>query len=285
VRYADAWHHIKPFWYYLVEVIPVFWLPLTIALPWLIPAWRRDLRDRDPRLLLLLGWIALVVLFFTVSPGKRGVYVLPAVPALALAAAPYARALLARPGVQRAGFVVLVLIVAALGIALAEPRAFEQWKLLVGLCVGGVAWLAAGPQRGMYSIAGYLLSFWLLYGLYAYPLLNRARSPASMMAEVGRRIGPDAALGLVAWKEQIVLHADRPIVHFGYRQSGSDAEWDHAIRWLASGGKRYLLVPEGALGACLIRSRLTKIDHIHREDWLLADADAIRLECRAGPSG
>jgi len=280
VRYADAWHHIKPFWYYAVEVIPVFWLPLSLALPWLIPAWRRDVRDGDARLLLLLGWIALVVLFFTVSPGKRGVYVLPAVPALALAAAPHARALLARPGVQRAGFAVLALFVAALGLALVEQREFEQWKLLVALCVVGVAWLAAGPRRGMYSIAGYLLSFWLLYGQYAYPLLNRARSPASMMTEVGRRIGPDAALGLVAWKEQIVLHADRPIVHFGYRQNGSDAEWDHAIRWLASGGKRYLLLPDGAAHDCLLRSRLTQIDHIHRADWLLADADAIKPECR-----
>ena len=299
VRYADAWHHIKPFWYYVVEVIPVFWLPLSLALPWLIPAWRRDLREGDARLLLLLGWIALVVLFFSVSPGKRGVYLLPAVPALALAAAPHARALLARPGVQRAGFAVLALFVAALGLALlyfaaiapekglalAEKYEVAPWTFLGVLCAAGTAWLAAGPRRGMYAIGGYLLSFWLLYGLYAYPLLNRARSPASMMAEVGRRIGPDAALGLVAWKEQIVLHADRRIVHFGYRQYGNEAEWDLAIRWLASGEKRYLLLPDGAVHDCLLRSRLLRIDHIHRADWILADVDAIKPECRTGTAG
>jgi len=294
VRYADAWHHIKPFWYYVVEVIPVFWLPLSLALPWLIPAWRRDLREGDARLLLLLGWIALVVLFFSVSPGKRGVYLLPAVPALALAAAPHARALLARPGVQRAGFAVLALFVAALGLALlyfaaiapekglalAEKYEVAPWTFLGVLCAAGTAWLAAGPRRGMYAIGGYLLSFWLLYGLYAYPLLNRARSPASMMAEVGRRIGPDAALGLVAWKEQIVLHADRRIVHFGYRQYGNEAEWDQAIRWLASGRKRYLLLPDGAVHDCLLRSRLLQIDHIHRADWFLAGADSVKPDCR-----
>ena len=38
-RYADSWHHIKPFWYYVVEVIPVFWLPLSLAIPWLAPQW------------------------------------------------------------------------------------------------------------------------------------------------------------------------------------------------------------------------------------------------------
>jgi 4-amino-4-deoxy-L-arabinose transferase-like glycosyltransferase len=299
VRYADAWHHIKPFWYYVVEVIPVFWLPLSLALPWLIPAWRRDLREGDARLLLLLGWIVLVVLFFSVSPGKRAVYLLPAVPALALAAAPHARALLTRAGLQRTGFAVLALFVAVLGLALlyfavlapqkgaalVEKYELAPWKFLAAVCVAGFAWLAAGPRRGMYAIAGYLLSFWLLYGLYAYPLLNRARSPASMMAEVGRRIGPDAALGLVAWKEQIVLQADRPIVHFGYRQYGNDAEWNHAIRWLASGGTRYLLLPDDAVHDCMLRSRLTQVGYAHRADWFLAGAEAIKPECRIGNAG
>ena len=296
-RYANAWGHIKPFWYYLFEVIPLFWLPLTVALPWLIPAWRRDLRGGDTRQLLLLGWIALVVLFFSISPGKRGVYLLPAVPALALAAAPHARALLARAGVQRAGFAVLALFLAVFGaallyytaiapekgFALVEKYELTPWMFLGVVWGAGIAWLAAGPRRGMYAIAGSLLSFWLLYGLYAYPLLNPARSPASMMAEVGRRIGPDAALGLVAWKEQIVLHADRPIVHFGYRQSGNDAEWDHATRWLATGSQRYLLVPTDALNECLMHARLERVGYVHRADWWLAGTDSIKPDCRTGP--
>ena len=40
-RYTDAWHHREPFWYFLVNVIPVLWLPLTLLLPWLIPQWRK----------------------------------------------------------------------------------------------------------------------------------------------------------------------------------------------------------------------------------------------------
>ncbi|MEI8648986.1 glycosyltransferase family 39 protein [Paraglaciecola sp. Hal342] len=34
-RYADSWHHLKPFWYYLIEVIPLFWLPSA----WLCPGY------------------------------------------------------------------------------------------------------------------------------------------------------------------------------------------------------------------------------------------------------
>ena len=39
-RYANAWHHQEPFWYFVVNVIPVLWLPLTALLPWLVPKWR-----------------------------------------------------------------------------------------------------------------------------------------------------------------------------------------------------------------------------------------------------
>ncbi|WP_456292960.1 ArnT family glycosyltransferase [Pseudomonas sp. AK106] len=86
-RYASAWDHREPFWYFLT-VIPQYWLPLVLALPWLVPAWRRQLQKHDARILLLLGWVVLVVLFFCLSTGKRKIYIFPALPGLVLAAAP-----------------------------------------------------------------------------------------------------------------------------------------------------------------------------------------------------
>jgi 4-amino-4-deoxy-L-arabinose transferase-like glycosyltransferase len=104
-RMVAAWQHREPFWYFLVQVIPLFWLPVVGGLPWLVPAWRRRLARGDARLLLLIGWILLVVGFFSLSSGKRGLYVYPAVPALALAAAPVVAAHLRRfartPGRRR----------------------------------------------------------------------------------------------------------------------------------------------------------------------------------------
>jgi len=95
-RYAAAWDHREPFWYFFVSVIPQYWLPLVLALPWLIPAWRRQLRKRDGRVLVLLGWVALVVLFFCLSTGKRKLYIYPALPGLVLVAAPLVPWLLRR---------------------------------------------------------------------------------------------------------------------------------------------------------------------------------------------
>ncbi len=98
-RYAGAWHHHEPFWFYLVNVIPVLWLPLTALVPWLWPRWRAALRpgSRDTFVAVLLAWVVLVVLFFSLSSGKRGVYVLPAVPALVMAAATWLPEILRLP--------------------------------------------------------------------------------------------------------------------------------------------------------------------------------------------
>ncbi len=60
-RYANAWHHREPFWYFFTAVIPKYWFALVLALPWLIPAWRRQLAKRDGRYLVLLGWVVLVL--------------------------------------------------------------------------------------------------------------------------------------------------------------------------------------------------------------------------------
>ncbi|MDG9885341.1 glycosyltransferase family 39 protein [Pseudomonas sp. GD04058] len=87
-RYTNAWDHREPFWYFFSSVIPKYWLPLLLVLPWTIPAWRRQLRKHDGRFLVLLGWVVLVLLFFSLSSGKRKLYIFPALPGLVLAIAP-----------------------------------------------------------------------------------------------------------------------------------------------------------------------------------------------------
>lgn len=95
-RYASAWQHQEPFWYFFAKVIPQYWLPLVLALPWMVPAWRRQLAKHDGRLLVLIGWVALVLLFFSLSSGKRKLYIFPALPGLVLAMAPLVPWLLRR---------------------------------------------------------------------------------------------------------------------------------------------------------------------------------------------
>ena len=88
-RYFEGFAHDQPFYYYLYQ-LPVDFLPWTLLFPVAaVGAWK-ILRDpgttpetrRAWRF--LLAWLGASFLFFTLSSGKRGLYLLPAFPAAAL---------------------------------------------------------------------------------------------------------------------------------------------------------------------------------------------------------
>ena len=94
-------------------MIPPLWLPWSILLFWLVPRFKAAFHARDARVWLPLAWVLIVLVFFSASPGKRGVYILPALPALAFAAMPVLGEVLARRGVRLAGFVLARALLAA----------------------------------------------------------------------------------------------------------------------------------------------------------------------------
>jgi 4-amino-4-deoxy-L-arabinose transferase-like glycosyltransferase len=201
-RMLAAWQHREPFWYFLVEVIPVQWLPIVAGLPWLAPAWRRRLVRGDGRVLLLLGWVALVVAFFSLSSGKRSLYVYPAVPALALGAAPvvaahFRRAAAAGPVRRRlvhAG--VGVWFAGVVGWGLAEP--FVKARDYPRRAVMAAAARRIGPEREL-ALVQWRDGQWLF-----------ARNP---IVHFGYRGGPDQVGQALTWlragPDRWLLAADR----------------------------------------------------------------------------
>jgi len=80
-RGMHGMHHRQPFWYY-GKMLPVLLLPWSaLAVGGVVLAWRRRGLNADR---FLLATAAFVVAFFTLSTEKRGLYVLPAMPAFAL---------------------------------------------------------------------------------------------------------------------------------------------------------------------------------------------------------
>ncbi len=125
-RYASAWEHREPFWYFFAQVIPKYWLPIFLWLPWLVPAWRKQLLKHDGRVLVLLGWVVLVLLFFSLSSGKRKLYIFPAVPALVLLVAPLIPWLLRRWFSQRPRGRTVVTVLTALWLGAWCARGFIE---------------------------------------------------------------------------------------------------------------------------------------------------------------
>ncbi|HWI25177.1 MAG TPA: glycosyltransferase family 39 protein [Lysobacter sp.] len=296
-RYASAWHHTQPPWYFL-GVVAGFWLPFSLALPWLFPRWRDALRLRDAKVWLPLGWALLVLLFFSASPGKRDMYILPMLPMVAVAAAPYLegiarsrrfRALLAL-FVAVVAFVLLASGVAALaldpGFELkieAErglpPMADELWWLLA---VTGTAMLLAllvlrrSVLKGS-AVALVLLVVALFSGTAV--LLDDENSAREVMRRA-RSMAGVAEIGLVAWKEQNLLQAQGPVVEFGFRRP-VDAQLRAGIAWLRERPQsRRLFVLDEAMDACVLRDRARRVGTANRRDWYLLGADALAPACR-----
>ncbi len=299
-RYADSWGHIKPPWYLLTNAIPWLWLPVTLALPWLVPAWYRDLRNRNAAVLLLGGWVLLVVLFFSLSDGKRSLYIFPAAPALALIAGLHAANLLERAGVRRVllGFCgVLGLLVAALGLyALVSPYALHDVTADEGtIRRAGIAVLVTGALMlaGLLvvrrksvdlAVAATLVAFWTGTGLLVAPQINAERSGRALLDALDHHVGPDVVVGFLDWPEQFVLQWGRPLVHFGYRQP-NEPETRSAADWLAGGDYRRVLLPEALLGDCIRADAAEHVGYAHRRNWYLAAPDAVDPACALPSAG
>ncbi len=291
-RYADAWGHREPVWYFLVNVIPWAWLPVTVALPWLLPRWISALKNRDARILLLAGWVLLVIAFFTASTGKRGVYMLPAVPAVALLAAPWAAELARRRGVQWILFALsLTLLVALALFAVAPPerisRALEAggaempWHFILGVLAGGAVLLALCRVR--HAAAGFLgmsLLTWFLFGWVGYPAVTDARSGRPIAEALQAEAPADAELGLVAWREQFLLYLVRPVTHFGHR-AGRDETMANGIAWLAGDERRVALIDDSR-PECLNLASAVHLGYAHRRNWYMVDATGLDAACGDG---
>ncbi|HZH44039.1 MAG TPA: glycosyltransferase family 39 protein [Lysobacter sp.] len=298
-RYAKSWDHHNPPWYHL-GVMLTMWLPPMLALPWALPAWWRRLKRRDGRFLLPIAWWTLIVVFFSIPDGKRDVYILPALPMACLALAPLLPGLVRRRAVRA----LLVAFVAALalaalavgaavlaghadlqakligqrGLSIGELRALGAFLLAIAAWMGG-ALLWFGVRRAPQAAAWALAGLWVLFGLVGYPLLNRSTSAADVMTRAGRLIGPHAELGLVAWKEQNLLMADRPATTFGFVRPWTE-QLQRAMRWQAQAPqRRWLLVQEAALSQCVDRSRAVLAGTSNRRRWWLVPAHAADPDC------
>ncbi|HSX62857.1 MAG TPA: dolichyl-phosphate-mannose--protein mannosyltransferase, partial [Tahibacter sp.] len=267
--------------------------------PWAVPRWRDALRRRDARVLLPLAWIVLVVVFFTFPKGKRDVYIMPALPLLALLVGAQLQAIAQRPAFRRLvlGFVAALGAVFAIVGALAwsghleranrlvEQRGLEaggQMLWLFVLVVGVVALASAAwwrTRRSLLALALTLATLWLGYSFWAYPVLNDSTSAAAVMRRAGEIVGKDAELGLVAWKEQNLLHADRTARDFGFVKPWH-LQLAEGRRWLAEAPeRRWLFVLRTAFGACVDTNKATYVGHANRREWYVLRYDAFRDGC------
>ncbi|HEX5959768.1 MAG TPA: glycosyltransferase family 39 protein [Rhodanobacteraceae bacterium] len=299
-RYAEPAHHIHPWWFYL-PVIAFEWLPLSLAIPWAIPGWKRTLQGRDARTLLPLAWVVLVVVFFSLSGGKRDVYILPALPVSAIALAPLLPDILRARAFRWALWALtlllgLVLLVAGLGIhlghlpkqaALAAKAMDGSPAPLIGMVIGiGAAGVAAAllarPRHAPLGWCAFALAAWGTWGLVAYPLLNGYSSSRAVMTRTAELVPADDPIALVAWKEQNLLMLDvlgRDTVTFGFKLAWH-VQLQRALAWQAADpAHRWIFAYGKVLAPCVRMRDAIHVGHANRREWYLFARNAVVPGC------
>jgi 4-amino-4-deoxy-L-arabinose transferase-like glycosyltransferase len=292
-RYANSWGHIQPWHYFVVSVIPVMWFPLYFA--FFNKNFWKQLR-LSPVLISLLSWIVLVVIFFSFSPGKRGVYILPALPMMAIVAG-YAFSHQSWPlwtnKILKALTLVmgLVLFVGAVMVALEVKSIIKHLDdydnvlpyaafILVAALIWGIAFLKTRtvPAIGAFWVA--LSLTWVWYSFAGYMLLNPVRTPAKeIMAEAQTLIGDDGELGMTQFKEQFLLFSPVSLTHFSYLSDHEEQE-RNAWLWLKEKPKRFILTHDRQEMRCFDINKATLLGTAHRKNWMLLDEASALDNCQ-----
>ncbi len=193
----------QPPWYYL-ETLPVDMLPWTlIAPPVLYWAWKN--RKASKAMWAIHSWLVPALIFFSISIGKRELYLLPLLPVLAMlfgAAIVHLRTTgnlkwLLRGGVAWSVLLGLVAL-APVALAFSPYGAQEPWRVYVLAAAGGLAGVAGLAylfmRGGSWTPPVMALQTLFIYSVAvftAYPEINHFKSarpicePVRTLAEAG----------------------------------------------------------------------------------------------------
>jgi 4-amino-4-deoxy-L-arabinose transferase-like glycosyltransferase len=280
-RYANSWAHHQPFYYYVLSVIPLFWLPLSLFIPWLITPIKQAFKDRERRVIYPLTMVFFVLFFFSFSKGKRAEYMLPILPMFVLVIAPYFELLMSKKSLQKLIFAIILIFSAVFsilgfaGVLEVEKITLLTAKYLVNpwywmTCLGFFGLLLTFIYRNqvfkLYTL--FMFGLWLSYGLWAAPLADKAMSTKPMMHAIAKVIPQDAELGLVGMREKLLLHTQWETTHFGHHRPNEEQQ-QAAINWLEQNYNRYILVNNHYLNACFSIENSLDYESFHKNKWLL----------------
>jgi hypothetical protein len=208
--------------------------------------------------------------------------VLPALPALALACAPWLHSLSERKGPQRALFSIACgLAVIALGGAayfLFDPgqrrELIERYSIdavaplfAMGL-LAAAACIFARPARGFVAYGLVLFATLGIVSAWVNPVINDNRSGEGFIRQVESKTAGVRQLGIVAYKEQYLLYITRPWWNFGHaRWREVEQEAADAAAWMAADSQRVLVVDDRVRGMCFSKANAEPVDMANRQLW------------------
>ena len=230
-RAAGALGHQQPPWYFVVN-LPIAFLPWTLLLP---AAWKALGRDNQLIRRKLARWALFVLVFFSLSVSKRGVYILAALPAIAIAiAATWDEIEKSRRSITAARAALLLAALAAGAFALVfggvisiealvkprrlamAQRALEAipaipFAFLFCILVGGFIAMIRTRGNRLCAFAVTLLVSFAFAGAFVTPTFNALKEPLAIRP-LAKKFIPSSAGRLLLYNihgETLALHAQR----------------------------------------------------------------------------
>jgi 4-amino-4-deoxy-L-arabinose transferase-like glycosyltransferase len=212
-RFAEGTTHVRPIYYYLYN-FPLDFLPWIFFLPaGLVYGFSRGAREERKGFLFLLFWIAVIFIFFSLSKGKRSLYLLPLYPAASLIVGrlwdDFTSSSMEHFRVEWISFPLYVFMGLALLAGVAIPwvvsakfppfvtSSFPIAFLLVGGGLGMLVLLRLKYRRAIFFLLVGIVGAGFFYTLrVVFPLINPYKSARFISEEVNRRIEPGDRLGL-----------------------------------------------------------------------------------------
>jgi 4-amino-4-deoxy-L-arabinose transferase-like glycosyltransferase len=211
-RYADGWSKARPIYYYLynfpIDFLPwVFFIPAAVAY-----GFSREKVEKRREFLFLFIWLALIFIFFSLSKGKRAIYLLPLYPAAALMVGKLWDDFVSTPMEHFRNTWISVPLYGLMGVILVAGAALP-WVLSIKfpsylpyglpitfLLVGGSLVMFVLYRFKNYSAiissVGIVAGKPLLYAEVILPVVNQYKSARFMAREITTRIQPGEKLAV-----------------------------------------------------------------------------------------
>ena len=253
-RFFAGSSHARPFYYYVYQ-FPAETLPWFLLAPVVWWAARRGVfvpaaGDEERRAWrFLLAWVAATLIFFSLSTGKRGLYLLPLLPAVALLIADalgrWAQSAHRIPIAFHVatGVLAAALVAGGVFVALRNPLRDETASLIAGTAVIAIVGVAVVAQLMLWRARARLrlrlaipvIAVWallLVIFTVAYPAFDPEKSPRPIA---------EAAAALTPAGESIGLIGDIQmaggLVYYGNRHIATLEDSEDIRRFLAAGGR------------------------------------------------
>jgi len=264
-KYATGYAHARPFFYYFEKFWKLFF-PWSLLLPFsCLLIFTNSLKEKRKEFIFLLLWLLANFLFFSISKSKRGFYLLPLTPCVALLVAatwnPLINTIKTYLPSKRRLMTSLSLILGTVLIAIPflmkkpfistipdthfpEGDSFALFAGLILVSIVAVNLLTAYKKRnGIYlsALILILLGFQTLYQHYSIPFINRTESAKDFYLKAAQLIKSDEEIGYYGKYENyaLIFYTTRYTTFLGDEEEVRSFMKTPARRFIITSTKRY----------------------------------------------